>query len=168
MARVNAVQRAKKDQGQCGRCRDPIAPGDPYRWTKRRYGPRLVRCMKASCGYKPSELTGSAHLQTIYAAQEDWTDAQAQYARDEIDLEGLADELESASQAIREEGESYQEAADNQGEHFPGSAQVEAAEGNARACEEAADRADEIVEQLRGDVSDALSEANAVLDVELQ
>ena len=167
MARVNVVQRAKKPQGQCGRCQADINVGDPYRWTKRRYGPRLVRCMESTCGYKPSEMTGSAHLQAIYGAQEDWSDAQGQYARNELDIGGLADELESAASVIREESESYQESADSQGEYFPGSEQVETAEANATACQEGADAADEIVEKLR-EVEGALSEADTILDVELQ
>lgn len=163
MARINTVQRAKKDQGSCGRCGKPITPGMPYRWRKPRYGGKSIRCMDSACGFRPSEMTGSAHLQTIYGAQEDWQEAYARYTRGESDIAALADDLESASQAIREEGESYQESADNQGEYFPGSEQVETAEANATSCGETADRADELVGTLR-DVVEALENAAEILD----
>lgn len=162
MARINTVQHARKDQGHCGRCGDGIVPGSPYRWTQGRYRPRMVRCMKATCNFRPSEMTGSSHLQTIYGAQEGWQEAWARYNRDG-DIGALADDLESAAQAIREEGESYQESADSQGEYFPGSEQVETLEANATSCEETADRADELVEALRG-VAEALENAEGILD----
>ena len=163
MARIITVQHARKTQGQCGRCRDPIESGDPYRWTKRRYGPRLVRCMKATCSFRASEMTGSSHLQAIYGAQEDWREIWSRYSAGDIGIDGLASDLESAGAVIREEGESYQESADAQGEHFPGSEQVETAEENARACEETADKVDEFVEKLQA-VTEALEEAEGILD----
>ena len=46
MARVTTVEKARKDQGNCSGCGDPIKVGDSYRWWKFLRGPRYVRCSK--------------------------------------------------------------------------------------------------------------------------
>lgn len=70
MARVTTVNKARKDQGQCGKCGKHIGAGDPYRWWKFRFGGRRIRCMDATCKPKASDLTQSEILGNMYTIQE--------------------------------------------------------------------------------------------------
>jgi hypothetical protein len=66
MARVTHVKKAQKAQGPCTKCRTEIKVGDPYCWWKFLRGPRYVRCAKAACSPKPSDLTRSEFYSTLY------------------------------------------------------------------------------------------------------
>jgi hypothetical protein len=109
IAKITTVQRSRKAQGNCGKCRKPINVGDPYKWFKVGFRSRFkhVRCLDPACHPRYSELE-SSRLSELYAAQED-----AEYriegaeSIDEINeaisdlqdaIEALADEYEQASE----------------------------------------------------------------------
>jgi hypothetical protein len=107
MARVTTIQAAKKDQGVCGRCGDPIHAGDGYRHFTPGFRSRnkQVRCMKPACTPRPSELTNSK-LSEAYAAQED---AQATIGQ-AATMDDITSALEDAAGRAREVAEEYESA----------------------------------------------------------
>jgi len=108
MARIN--YRSARKNYTCSRCGDTISPGEPYRWAKTRYGPKIIRCMKPSCEIKASELTGSEKLSQLYAVQEGLQDLQiASFDT----LQDLSAELETFSEQVTEVAEMYRESAQN-------------------------------------------------------
>lgn len=105
----------------CEACRQPINIGDPYKWV----APRAHRAAKGikrnrhtSCpGWKPSELTSSPHLATIYAAQENADKEMAAISIGSVDeAESVVEVLEQIAtdfaESIMEAAESYGESAD--------------------------------------------------------
>jgi len=70
MARVHRVEKCRKTPGKCGKCGNKIKKGQPYTWTKPRYGTKKVRCK--TCPFRRSDLTTSK-MSEAYAAldQED-------------------------------------------------------------------------------------------------
>jgi hypothetical protein len=130
MPRVNVVAHARKPQGQCGKCGVKINKGDPYRWWKFRYGGRRVRCMKAECSPRPSDLTSSDKISTLLAAAEDFTAELAQA------LDDLKSDLESSGDEAENVGSEYSDSASNVGEYFSGSEQESNLEDMASSCEE--------------------------------
>ena len=106
----------------CGYCHKDINIGDPYKWV----APRAHRAAKGikktrhtTCpGWRPSELTSSPHLATIYAAQEAAEDAVSNVGDPETieDTEGFLEELrgilEETAEGVREAAESYRESAE--------------------------------------------------------
>lgn len=71
--RTNHVSAARKPQGSCQSCGEPIHQGQPYKWIKSRYGPKQVR--HGACpGWRPSEMTNAKYA-TALAAQESANDA---------------------------------------------------------------------------------------------
>jgi hypothetical protein len=106
----------------CGYCNKPINIGDPYKWVAPRahraaHGIKRVR--HTTCpGWKPSELTSSHHLATIYAAQEAaeeqitavTVDTTEDVPNAEEDLLGIAAEF---AESVMEASESYGESAQN-------------------------------------------------------
>ncbi len=115
MARVTTVERARKAPGRCGKCGDEIGVGDAYSHASPGFrGPKLVRCSKPACRFRPSDLTTS-NMAEVYAAQE--------VAHD--DLDGLGDDwetvddvqqiLQTCADEARGVAEQYTEAADAMG-----------------------------------------------------
>jgi len=142
MPRVNAVKKAQKAQGTCGRCGTEINVGDAYVWIKFRRGGRFVRCTSLKCHFRPSDLTQSK-MSGVYSAQEN--------AEDNIggcssvaDLKALAEET---ADAIEEVAEEYQESADNIRDTFSESA-------TADDCEEKAEGLLDWVETFRSALDD--------------
>jgi len=109
MARVTTVQKARKDQGQCSRCGDPVSKGDPYRWAQPGFrGRRIVRCMKATCNFRQSDLDTS-NLQGAWSAVED-----AEDALDNADtVEDIKAALEQCADELDEVASLYQDAMDS-------------------------------------------------------
>ena len=111
MPRVNRVKKARKPQGECGKCRKKIKRGEPYIWWKFRYGGRRVQC--GTCpGPKRSELTQSDKLSRLYAMEESIEDALVLFEKDH-DLDNLKSTLEDAANEVREVAEEYRESASN-------------------------------------------------------
>jgi hypothetical protein len=151
MPRITTVKKARKAQGNCGRCGKAIEVGDSYRWWKFRYGGRSIRCLDVGCAPRASELTQSK-MSTVYAAQESLADFLAKW--DGTDLDEVQQEVECCADEVEEVADEYQEAADNQREHFPDS---ETADENEERAEQLREWADEIrdaaqnLEPLAGD-----------------
>ncbi|KKN32812.1 hypothetical protein LCGC14_0810030 [marine sediment metagenome] len=72
--RVTTVKKARKAQGNCGRCSDPINVGDSYRHWSFRYGGTQRRCVKPSCSPRQSELTQNDVLVMAYQIGEEHFD----------------------------------------------------------------------------------------------
>lgn len=107
MPRVNRVKKARKDQGSCGKCGEPILAGDPYIWAKPRYGGKRVRCVKYhACRFRPSQLTSSEIKGTIYGAQEDWEDRADAHEMTPLEV------AQMVAEACREAVELFQEKMD--------------------------------------------------------
>lgn len=112
MARVTTVNHARKDQGSCSKCGDKIRKGDGYRHASPGFrSAKIVRCLKAECSFRGSDLTTSK-LATVYAAQEG--------AEDDVNaaetVEDLKAAVESVAEAAREVADEYREAAEAMGE----------------------------------------------------
>lgn len=166
MPRVNTVKRARKAQGTCGRCGATIGIGDPYRWWRFRYGGRRVRCMRATCAPRGSELT-QARWGNALAAIED-AQAAVDHASSAEELEALAQDV---AEAIDEVAEEYREAAEQMGgagEQLEEWAdQVEgAAEGLRDFYPDPGDQDDDdALEEAREELLDLLSEAAGEVQV---
>jgi len=94
MPKVHTVQKAQKDDPAFG-----IKKGDTYYWWKFRYGG--VR--KSTTYPKPSQLTQSSYLSTIYDIQERIAEATA---ADKDELESLVEDIKSELENLKEECES--------------------------------------------------------------
>jgi len=111
IAKINTVQHARKDQGKCGRCRKPIAIGDPYKWYKVGFRSRLkrVRCLQPSCAPRLSELE-SSRISEIYAAQEE---AESMIEGAET-IEEINEAISVVQDAIEELADEYEQASENE------------------------------------------------------
>lgn len=99
---------------KCGKCGKEIKPGDPYKWVKPKSGPyggtKRVRC--AACpSWRPSELTSSGALSSLYAAQEAAEDALGAWDQESVD--DLRSILTDLAEGVREAGQVYRESAEN-------------------------------------------------------
>jgi predicted RNase H-like HicB family nuclease len=103
--RVTRVKKARKYQGNCGRCREPLRVGDPYVWWAFRYGGKRKRCVKPGCYPKASDLTDNSKLVLLYGASEMINDA------DSSDADSAASTLKEAAEQIKEAAEEYRESA---------------------------------------------------------
>lgn len=106
MSRVKTITNNRKEL-ECGKCRETIPKGAGYRWTKARYGPRKVRCLKASCAFKPSDLS-SSKAAIVHDAIADARE-QILTAESLDDIQGI---LQSVADTAREVGQEYQDASD--------------------------------------------------------
>jgi hypothetical protein len=130
MQRVNEVKKAKKPQGNCCDCGDPIGKGDSYKWIKKRYGPKVVAHM--GCSFRPSHLTGG-RLGEVYDAQEDASKAVSEWEGD--DISDLPSTLDTLVEELQRLGDEYQESADNIREHFSESEKADECEEKAQELE---------------------------------
>ena len=103
MCKVNKVKAARKAQGVCGKCRQPIEVGTGYLWWKGRYTPKYVRCLKLRCYPQQHELETNSlradHMQAEAHASSAETEPNAADAamslRTAIELvEGIVSSLE--------------------------------------------------------------------------
>jgi DNA repair exonuclease SbcCD ATPase subunit len=143
MPQVIEVKKAAKPQSNCGACNKEIPKGAPYKWIKKRYDSKKVRCL--DCGFRPSDHTGG-RLGQVYAAQETACDALEGWDGDDIsDLETTLEELEGELETLAEE---YEESCENIREHFENSEKADE-------CEEKAEQLREWqsdIESARGDL----------------
>jgi hypothetical protein len=105
---------------KCEKCGKVIEVGTPYKWVKPKSGPyggrQRNRC--AGCpSWKPSELTGSAALSTLYGAQEAAEDALAAWDPED-GVDALAEILTTLAEGVREAAEVYEESANNMEDGF--------------------------------------------------
>ena len=113
MPRINHVEKARKDQGACGKCGEPIIAGSPYNHISFRYGGKRKRHATKECQFRASDLTQSK-MSAVYAAQESLEDYLADWADTVVD--GLRGECEEAASEVRCVAEEYAEAADAMGD----------------------------------------------------
>lgn len=104
---------------RCGKCDVEIKVGDPYKWCKPKSGPyggsMRVRC--AACPtWTQAELTSSAFLAAIYAAQDAAQDALRNWDRETLD--DLVNALSDYAEGLREAASVRTEAADNMEDGF--------------------------------------------------
>jgi len=153
VARVTYVKSAKgRKNGQprrCTSCGKAINPGDSYKWFANRVGRMSMRkdyC--ADCTIRPSAMTTSPHLQTIYAGQENAEDALGKLG-DEASLSDIAEAVRGYAEALREASESYGESADNIEDGF-GHETYQSAEirEKSEACESAADTVESMADDI--------------------
>ena len=112
MPRVTSVKKARKSQGECGKCPAKIKKGDPYVWWAFRFGGRRVRCAKPECYPKSSDLTQSAFYGTLYSIEETVSDAVSAY-EEGGEPGDLAEELRGAAEELRSLGEECGSSLDN-------------------------------------------------------
>lgn len=109
MAKITNVTKARKAQGNCGRCGTPIAAGDPYRHASPGFRSRkLVRCMKSTCYFRQSELTTSK-LAGVYEANETLEEELAGLGSED-DVETVESYRDTAADAIEDVAEEYRTA----------------------------------------------------------
>lgn len=124
MARITLVQKARKDQGSCESCGNPINAGDSYRWCAPGGIGARKRKRHATCPvWRPSELS-SSKMVTAWAARESAEDALdalnvAQFISTddgEFDADGFIAEvrgiLEEVANAAEECASDYQDGID--------------------------------------------------------
>ncbi len=107
---------------KCGSCGNPINLGDGYKWVApraHRAAPGIKKVRHTGCpGWKPSELTSSQHLATIYAGQEAADEAISALTIPtvvedaETYLSDLTEIASAAAEDIMGAAESYRESAE--------------------------------------------------------
>jgi len=143
MPRIHIVKKARKDPGQCSKCKEWIKAGSPYRWIKRFRASKAVRCMKRECRFRNSDLTSSDKLSDFYLAIENIEDAveearefePTEFTSYHEKLSEVKGVVEESAELIREVSYAYEESADNQDEYFPGSPLVDEIRYNAANAE---------------------------------
>jgi len=144
MPRVNHVAKARKAQGNCGKCGTPIKQGDPYKWIKFRYGGKRIICGK--CQFRDGDLT-QGKLGTVYSARDSALEEVKNWAPDD-GADALKDIATTAAEEIKTVAEEYRESAENIREHFSESS-------TADECEDKADQLEEYADEIEGvDVDD--------------
>lgn len=162
--RITYVNKARKDQGKCGNCGDPLPAGSAYRWIKFRFGSKRIRCMKRSCRFRNSDMTTSDKLSDIYLAQKDCEDVIEEVFQVvgtiipeegvwpetiRAELERLADQLDESRGTAEQVAEGYEESAYALEEYFSGSARIDEINEKANAAREYSDQIEEKAREIR-------------------
>jgi methyl-accepting chemotaxis protein len=144
--RITHVKKARKDQGYCSRCRDPLPVGSPYRWIKFRFGGKIRRCMKYTCRFRGSDMTTSDKRSDFYLAQEQAEDALEAIRvilSDDLDADTLHGEFVDLASTLGESADlaeqvrdGFEESAMNLEEYFSGSYQIDEINEKSQAAEE--------------------------------
>lgn len=118
IARLVTVQKSRKSkkygERKCEACRTIIPTGAPYRYFTVGFHSNFphVRCLKATCSPKPSELE-SSQLSEAFSAQEiaiadlGWLSGQGEISDIQQILDDFADVLTSLSETYREADEAF-------------------------------------------------------------
>ena len=108
MPRVIQVKAAKAvpRPWKCRRCGHEIQPGEPYKWFKSPYRPPVYYCQAHNP--RPSELTTSDKLATLYGVQEGVEDDLQAFRDGKIGIEDLASSLESAADEAEGVADEYE------------------------------------------------------------
>lgn len=149
MPRVTTVKKCRKSPGACGKCQAKIKKGDSYVWWKFRRGGVQVRCSKATCHPKASDLTQSEFWGAVYSLQESvksFTTAD--------DVESCIEDLKGEIETLRDE---CQEKFDNMPEGLQQGDTGQLLEERIGAC-------DDVISQLEGIETDYEPEENAADD----
>jgi len=143
MTKVNFVKSARKDYPDAG-----IAKGDSYYWWSFRFGGRRV----SKTPPKPSQLTQSEFLSTMYSAQEQ---VEVMSASTVPELEEIVGDLRSLAEDIRSLGDNQADKLSNMPDNLQQAETGQLLESRVGACEtigqdldEAADLVEEAVEEI--------------------
>lgn len=114
MARVTTVKKSQKETA-CEKCGKALPKGSSYKWCAPRAGSftsgrKRIRCLDCP-GWRPSEVTSSSHLATLYGAQEAFDDFLSEW--DGEDADALRGAISSFAEGVREASDSYGESAQN-------------------------------------------------------
>lgn len=142
MARLNHVKAARKAQGNCAVCHQPIGIGEPYKWVHPRYRAKIIA--HPNCRI-PQSMISSSKMAAVWDAVDEFDDS---------DVTTLSNRLRDLAQTARNVGEEYQEAADNQREYFSDSPVAEENEEKAQSLDSWADT----LETVADDIEEELSE----------
>lgn len=109
IARVKYVKGARKDQGVCGGCSQPIKKGDPYKWWTVGFRARhkSKRCEKCPLP-PPSARESNEKVAAVYAAQEAFDDA----IETAMDRDSIVSVLGEYAEGLREAASLWNESAD--------------------------------------------------------
>lgn len=118
---ITTVTKARKDQGNCRVCTEPIVAGTSYKWSRaNRFVPKIA--WHTDCPQpRPSVLEGNARIAQVMAAQEDAHDRIDELAdgdASEITADDITTVLNECAEAIREVAGEYEEAAEAMGDGF--------------------------------------------------
>jgi hypothetical protein len=100
---------------RCGACGKAIEIGTPYKWVKPKSGPYggTKRSRHASCpSWKPSELTSSTALSSVYAAQENASEQLGKLSPEDT-ADDIRQIVQDAAEGVREGAEAWRESASN-------------------------------------------------------
>lgn len=121
VARIHTVEKSRKDQGACEKCRTPLPKGSAYRWFSVGYHAKFKhkRCLKHGCFPKPSERESSSKS-GIMAAMETFEgqdfdnidDLQSAFEDVKGAFEEYADECRTAADAWENGNSQLEERAD--------------------------------------------------------
>lgn len=163
MARVHYVKaaRASRQARRCHGCSKEIKVGDPYKWFANRIGRMSSRKNYCeNCRIRPSDMTTSPNLSTLYAAQEAAEDAAAKAEGSLEDAQIVRDYAEG----VREVQSMYEESAQNMEDGFGHATyQSEEIAEKAAACESFADELDSTADDIEG-LEDPDAESESFLD----
>lgn len=148
---VTTVKKAAKPQGECEKCGAAIKKGDAYRWWKFRFSAKHVVCMAPDCTPKANDLTQSEYTMRCNDFSDELAALLTNYRDPEglPDMEGLASELESFAESVREFGEEQQSKLDNMPDSLQQSETGQLLEERAGNMEQAADTLDEAASNAR-------------------
>lgn len=139
MPRVTFVKKAQKAPGQCGKCGIKIKVGDSYRWWKFRYGGKRVRCDKAECAPRASDLTQSEFYSTLYSIQDSLEEAISNQS---------ADDMRSAAEELRSLGEECSDKRSNMPDSLQYSETGELLETRSDECSSRADEIESAADEM--------------------
>lgn len=91
----------------CGKCGKPIPKRAGYRWAKRRYGPRMVRCLSPKCMFRATDLSDSKVARITEAIEAAYDQIAGAESHDDIQ-----DALQTIADVAQEVADEYQEASD--------------------------------------------------------
>lgn len=104
--RITTVNAARKEQ-KCDKCQSRIKKGESYRWAKGRYTRKMVRCMKAECAFRPTDLSSAKTAQIDEAINDAHTSLHLAE-----DLDAIKAVLEDVASVARDVAQEYQDAND--------------------------------------------------------
>lgn len=117
MPRVFTAKKIKRGKKiKCGKCGDRIRPGSSYRFWTFYKGARNIRCMKAGCAPRQSELTRS-RMSEVYAILESIEDA-CKVFRGDYDFDSLIGEVETQHGELESLKDDFQSGKENIPEQF--------------------------------------------------
>lgn len=154
MARAHFVKKARKDYPEHG-----IAKGDSYYWWKFRYGGKRYSKTRP----RPSQLTQSDFLSTVYAYQEQIEDIDI----DPDDLQSVADELRSVAEELETLGQEQEDKIDNMPDSLQDSEVAELLRERGESCSTVAgdlEAAADEIEELGDEEENSEERARELID----